>query len=288
MKFGAVFPQTESGTDVGALRDYLQAIEQMGCDYLLCFDHVLGHKPADPATWPGPYTDQHSFHEIMTFFAWAAAVTERIELFTGILILPQRQAQLAAKQAAEIDLLSGGRLQLGIGIGWNQVELEGMGMRFNNRGRRAEEQIRLMRALWTQELVDFDGQYHQLRQTGINPLPVQRPIPVWIGGYADVVLRRAARLADGMLPGSDLVEGRTRIPRLRQYLADEGRDPDDFGINVWLNAGELERAQWDDFVGEWRELGATHIALDTMNAGCDSLGGHLALVEQFVTAFGSG
>ena len=286
MKFGAVFPQTESGTDISALRDYLQSIEQMGCDYLLCFDHVLGHKPPDPAAWPGPYTNQHSFHEILTFFAWAAAVTERIELFTGIVILPQRQATLVAKQAAEIDLLSGGRLRLGIGIGWNQVELEGMGMRFNNRGRRSEEQINLMRALWTQELVDFDGQYHQLRQTGINPLPLQRPIPIWLGGYADVTLRRAARLADGMLPGSDLAEGRARIPLLRQYLADEGRDPDDFGINVWLNAGEMERAQWADFVGEWRELGATHVALDTMNAGCASLSDHLRQVEHFVSDFG--
>ena len=286
MKTGAVFPQTESGTDVAAIRDYLKALETMGCDYLLCFDHVLGHKPPDPATWPGPYTNQHSFHEILTFFAWAAAVTERIELFTGIVILPQRQATLVAKQAAEIDLLSGGRLRLGIGIGWNQVELEGMGMRFNNRGRRSEEQINLMRALWTQELVDFDGQYHQLRQTGINPLPLQRPIPIWLGGYADVTLRRAARLADGMLPGSDLAEGRTRIPLLRQYLADEGRDPDDFGINVWLNAGEMERAQWADFVGEWRELGATHVALDTMNAGCASLSDHLRQVEQFVSDFG--
>ena len=286
MKTGAVFPQTESGTDVAAIRDYLQALEQMGCDYLLCFDHVLGHNPPDPATWPGPYTNQHSFHEILTFFAWAAAVTERIELFTGIVILPQRQATLVAKQAAEIDLLSGGRLRLGIGIGWNQVELEGMGMRFNNRGRRSEEQINLMRALWTQELVDFDGQYHQLRQTGINPLPLQRPIPIWLGGYADVTLRRAARLADGMLPGSDLVEGRTRIPLLRQYLADEGRDPDDFGINVWLNAGEMERAQWADFVAEWRELGATHVALDTMNAGCASLSDHLRQIEQFVSDFG--
>ena len=286
MKFGAVFPQTESGTDIAAIRDYLQALETMGCDYLLCFDHVLGHKPTDPATWPGPYTNRHSFHEILTFFAWVAAVTERIELFTGIVILPQRQATLVAKQAAEIDLLSGGRLRLGIGIGWNQVELEGMGMRFNNRGRRSEEQINLMRALWTQELVDFDGQYHQLRQTGINPLPLQRPIPVWLGGYADVTLRRAARLADGMLPGSDLAEGRTRIPLLRQYLADEGRDPDDFGINVWLNAGEMERAQWADFVAEWRELGATHIALDTMNAGCASLSDHLRQLEQFVSDFG--
>ncbi len=287
MKTGAVFPQTESGTDVAALRNYVQTVEAMGCDYLLCFDHVLGHRPADPAAWPGPYTEQHSFHEILTFFAWAAAITERIEFFSGIVILPQRQAQLVAKQAAEIDILSGGRLQLGIGIGWNQVELEGMGMNFSNRGRRAEEQIRLMRALWSDELVDFDGQYHQLRQTGINPLPVQRPIPLWIGGYADVVVRRAARLADGMLPGSDLTEGRSRVPRLRQYLADEGRDPDNFGINVWLNAGEIERAQWGDFVGEWRELGATHIALDTMNAGCGSLSEHLALVESFVTEFGS-
>jgi len=282
MKAGVVFPQTESGTDIGALRDYLVAVERTGCDYLLAFDHVLGAKPPDPATWPGPYTYRHAFHEVLTFFAWVAALTERIELFTGILILPQRQATLVAKQAAEVDLLSGGRLRLGVGIGWNQVELEGMGMRFGNRGRRAEEQIHLLRALWTQELVDFDGQYHQLRQTGINPLPRQRPIPLWIGGYADVVLRRAARLADGMLPGSDLVAGRERIPRLRGYLAEAGRSAEDFGINVWLNAGELPVAQWPDFVGEWRALGATHIALDTMNAGCQSLADHLRLLERFL------
>ena len=137
-----------------------------------------------------------------------------------------------------------------------------------------------------QELVDFDGQYHQLRQTGINPLPLQRPIPIWLGGYADVTLRRAARLADGMLP----VPIWLKDARASRFCASIWRmkaaTPDDFGINVWLNAGEMERAQWADFVGEWRELGATHVALDTMNAGCASLSDHLRQVDQFVSDFG--
>ncbi len=174
MKYGAVFPQNEIGPDAADVRAYILAVEAMGYDYLLAYDHVLGANPNRPGGWRG-YTYEDQFHEVMTLFAYAAALTEKIELFTGILILPQRTTALVAKQAAEIDLLSGGRMRLGIGVGWNKVELEGNGFQFNNRGRRTDEQVDLLRLLWTQELVRFDGKYHHIDDAGINPLPIQRP-----------------------------------------------------------------------------------------------------------------
>jgi probable F420-dependent oxidoreductase len=282
VKFGAVFPQTEIGSDPTVVRDYIQTVEGMGFDYLLAFDHVLGAKPPDPTTWPGPYTHKDTFHEVMTLFAYAAAITERIELVTGILILPQRQAVLAARQAAQIDLLSGGRLRLGVGIGWNRVEMEGLGETFTNRGRRVEEQIEVMRLLWTQDLVEFSGKYHRLDNVGINPPPVQRPIPVWFGGYTDVVYQRAARMGDGMLPAAKLDDAPQRMDTLKRYLAENGRSPDHFGIDVWLAASAYPEPQWDHFVRTWIDLGATHIGLNTMRLGFTSLDQHLRLLEKFI------
>lgn len=283
MKFGVVFPQTEIGDDPAVIRDYAQAVEQLGYDHLLVFDHVLG---AHPARFEGgfrpPYTHETPFHEPMVLFGYLAALTTRLELVTGILILPQRQTALVAKQAAEVDVLSRGRLRLGVGIGWNFVEYEALNENFRNRGRRIEEQIELMRRLWTEPLVDFEGKYHRFRQAGIKPLPVQRPIPVWMGGMAEPVLRRAARIADGWFPQfRPGPQAKETIDRVRGYLGEAGRDPATFGIEGRVSVFNTPEAEWGAAIEGWRDLGATHVTLNTMNVGLPSPQGHLDAVRRF-------
>ena len=203
MRLGVVFPQTEIGTDPGPIRAFAQAAEELGYLHILAFDHVLGADIRDRPGWNGAYDYTHLFHEPFVLFGYLAAVTSRAELVTSVLILGQRQTALVAKQAAEVDVLTGGRLRLGIGIGWNEVEYEALNENFHNRGARSEEQVALMRALWTQEVVNFDGRWHKVTAAGINPLPVQRPISVWFGGRADAVLRRIARIGDGFIMSSN-------------------------------------------------------------------------------------
>src|SRR5947207_13234197 len=207
MRIGVVFPQTEIGDDPIAIRDYAQAAEQLGYQHLLIYDHVLGASIANRPDWRGPYTSDTLFHEPFVLFGYLAGLTKRIELVTGVIVLPQRQTALVAKQAAEIDVLSGGRLRLGIGVGWNEVEYEALGQDFHTRGRRSVEQIAVLRALLTQEVVDFHGHWHHITHAGLNPQPVQRPIPIWFGVGSsqnpyppEAVLRRVARLADGWSP----------------------------------------------------------------------------------------
>src|SRR5213593_4248020 len=200
MKFGVIFPQTEIGADPVAIRDYVQAAESLGYDHLGAFEHVLGANPASRPGWRPPYTHKDTFHEPFVLFGYLAAITKRIGLVTEVVILPQRQTVLVAKQAAAIDVLSGGRLRLGIGIGWNHVEYEALNEDFHTRGRRVSEQIAVMRKLWTEPVVTFKGSYHHLDRAGINPLPVQRPIPVWMGGMAEPVLKRVAQISDGWFP----------------------------------------------------------------------------------------
>jgi probable F420-dependent oxidoreductase len=200
MQYGVVFPQAEFGNDPQAIKDYAQTAEEFGYDYLLVYDHVLGAHPNREPKLTGPYTNEHPFHEPMVLFGFLAAVTTRLELVTGILILPQRQTALVAKQTAEVDVLTGGRLRLGIGIGWNYVEYGALGEDFHTRGRRAEEQIEVLRKLWTQPLVTHHTARHNIDNAGINPLPIQRPIPIWFGGAAEPALKRAAHLGDGWMP----------------------------------------------------------------------------------------
>ncbi|MBN2303648.1 MAG: LLM class F420-dependent oxidoreductase [Anaerolineae bacterium] len=282
MKFGAVLPQLEIGADPLAIRDYAQAVEGMGYDYLLAYEHVLG---ANPAAYPDRhfvYTHETMFHEPMVLFGYLAGITARLEFVTGILILPQRPTVLVAKQAAEVDVLSGGRLRLGIGVGWNQVELEGLGYEFHNRGQRTDEQIEVLRALWTQPLVTFEGQYHSLREVGINPLPVQRPIPLWFGGRADAMLRRMARFGAGWLPNEPTAgDAQPTIDRLHAYLEEAGRDPAKFGIDARLNVTRHPQTTWGEFVESWQAAGATHIGVNTMGAGYASLDGHLEALRAF-------
>lgn len=285
MKLGVVFPQTELGSDPAVIRDYAQTAEGLGYDYLLAYDHVLGANPDRPGGWNGPYTFRETFHEPLVLFGYLAALTQRIELVTGILILPQRQTVLVAKQAAELDVLSGGRLRLGVGLGWNAVEYEALNEDFHTRGKRIEEQVALLRELWTKPLVTVKGDYHTISDAGINPLPVQQPIPLWFGGRADAALRRIARLADGWIANTMAFEKLLpEVTRLRGYVAEAGRDPAAFGLDIRVSLRNTPPDGWSQEVERWRDAGATHLCFNTMNAGLESPRQHLELIQQFKAA----
>ena len=282
MKLGVVFPQTEIGADPGAIREYVQAAEELGYSHLVAYDHVLGADPAKHSGWEGGYTYRDLFHEPFVLFGYLAAITQRLELMTGIVILPQRQTALVAKQTAEIDVLSGGRLRLGIGLGWNQVEYEALGEDFHNRGRRCEEQIALLRALWTQDAISFQGRWHRVTGAGINPLPVQRPIPIWIGGRAEQVLRRIARLGDGWFPLFRPDEdARQVIGKLHEYTREAGRDPASIGIEGRVNFASQSEEAWATDTKRWRDLGATHLNVNTMGAGLNSPQQHIEAIRRY-------
>jgi probable F420-dependent oxidoreductase len=287
MHIGAVFPQTEIGTDPIAIRDYAQAVEALGYHHILVYDHVLGASTTTRPDWRGPYTSDTMFHEPFVLFGYLAAITQQIELVTGVIILPQRQTALVAKQAAEVDVLSGGRLRLGIGVGWNKVEYEALNEDFHNRGVRSEEQIAVLRELWTNPVVNFKGRWHTIDAAGINPLPVQRPIPIWLGGSAEVLLRRVGRLGDGwfpQLPPNE--EARVMIERLRNYAHQAGRDPSTIGIEARLNIGRVPAQEWEPYVEGWRRLGATHLGINTMGANLPSPQAHIDMLRQIADLLG--
>ena len=283
MRVGVTLPQTEMNNDPGSLREYAQAIEGLGYDHIQSLDHVLGANSASRPGWQGPYDHADLIHEPFVLFGYLAALTQTVELVTTIIILPQRQTALVAKQAAAIDVLSGGRMRLGIGIGWNDVEFEALGEDFHDRGRRSEEQIEVLRALWTRDLVTYRGRWHTITDAGINPLPVQRPIPIWIGGGADATLRRIARLGDGWFPQfrpDD--EGRSMLGRLREYTREAGRDPDDIGIDGPIRIAGRSQEEWVLDAAGWRDLGATHLSVNTRNAGLSFPDGHIDAIRRFM------
>jgi len=282
MHIGLVYPQTEYPADPAAVRDYAQTAEALGFAHVLAYDHVLGANPDRPGGWSGPYTYQTSFMEPFLLFTYMAAVTTRLGFATGILILPQRETALVAKQAATLDVLCGGRLRLGIGTGWNEVEYIALGQDFHTRGRRQEEQIEVLRALWTQELVTFKGRWHDIPDAGLNPLPVQRPIPLWLGGHADAVLRRLARLGDGWMPGFRTAEAAAgTLATLDGYLAEAGRSRADIGLEPRLHWGDGDLDALGRPLAGWRAAGAQHVSLNTMGAGFKTAGEHLVAVRQF-------
>jgi probable F420-dependent oxidoreductase len=283
MKIGVVFPQVEIGTDPLPIRDYAQAVEGLGYTHVLAFDHVLGANPERPGGWQGPYTHRHMFHEPLVLFGYLAAVTRRVELVTGILILPQRQTALVAKQAAEVDVLSGGRLRLGVAVGWNPVEFEALGEDFTTRGKRIEEQIEVMRALWTRDLVTTRGQWHRIPDAGINPLPVQRPIPIWMGGESEPVLRRAARLADGWFPHfRPGPAAQAIVDRLHGYVRAAGRDPASFGIEGRITLSRLGPDEWGSEIAGWRAMrGITHLCIHTVGLELKSPDDHVETLRRF-------
>ena len=282
MRIGVVFPQTEIGTDAAVIREFSQAAEQLGYRHIMAYDHVLGANPASRPGWRPPYTYRSTFHEPFVLFGYLAGLTQTIELVTGVLILPQRQTALVAKQAAALDILSGGRLRLGIGIGWNPVEYEALHEDFKNRGRRSEEQVELLRLLWTQDIVSFDGRWHKVTDAGINPLPVQRPIPIWFGGGHDRVLRRLARLGDGWFPQLPPNEKcRAGIEKITAYACEAGRDPQTIGIEGLMTISAASAETWNEQIEAWKEVGATHLSVNTMNAGFSNPDAHIDAIRTF-------
>jgi probable F420-dependent oxidoreductase len=286
VQVGVTFPQSEIGTDPEIIGDYAQAAEDLGYEHLLAYDHVLGADPSNREGWRG-YTHKTMFHEPLTLFSFLAAITQRLEFVSGVIVLPQRQTALVAKQAAEVDVLSNGRLRLGVGIGWNAVEYEALDEEFGTRGARIEEQIEVMRLLWTREVVSYEGRYHRIDEAGINPLPVQRPIPVWMGARADVGLRRTARVADGWFPlGPPDDRMREAVKRLRGYIEEAGRVPESVGIETRLDVGRVSPEEWMAQTEAWRLLGATHISVNTMNAGLSSPQEHVETIGRYKEVLG--
>lgn len=281
-----VFPQTELGGDVAAVRAYGQAVSGLGFTHILAFDHVLGADPTVHAPWTGPYDVATTFHEPFVMFGFLAAITQ-LELVTGVVILPQRQTALAAKQAAEVDLLTSGRFRFGVGIGWNPVEYEALGQRFDRRGRRLEEQVELLRALWTTPSLTFSGEFHRVTGAGLAPLPVQRPIPIWMGGNSSAAHRRIGRMADGWFPlirpGADLDAA---LDTVRAAAVNAGRDPAVIGMEgqvIW-DPDDVERFVRQ--VGKWSDAGATHLCVNTMGLGLASVDEHVVALEAVSSALG--
>lgn len=279
MQIGAIFPQTEIGSDPSVIRDFAQTAEGLGYSHILAYDHVLGALPErEPRLW-GPYTHESAFHEPFVLFGYLAAITERVELVTGVIILPQRQTALVAKQAAEVDILSGGRLRLGIGTGWNYVEYDSLNEDFSNRGKRQEEQVEVLRQLWAEPIVDFDGNWHRIDRAGLKPLPGRR-IPIWFGGFSDPAFRRAARIGDGFVFGNGSPDARNTVETIRGYLQEEGRDPGSFGFEAMMNYGDGPE-NWAAEVERWRETGVDYVSMRTMNAGLESPRDHIEALERY-------
>ena len=283
MRIGVVFPQTELGGAVANVRAYGERVDQLGFSHILAYDHVVGADPTVHAPWHGPYDIDTTFHEPFVLFGYLAAITS-IELVTGIIILPQRQTVLVAKQAAEVDLLTDGRFRLGVGIGWNPVEYEALGESFSDRGRRLSEQVALLRRLWTEPAVTFTGTatHDRVTAAGLAPLPVQRPIPVWVGGSSAPAYRRMGRIADGwfpqVAPGPALDDARAMVAEAATQV---GRDPDAIGMEgrvSWSPDGGV--AKLLDHLGRWRDAGATHVAINTMGAALGSVEAHLDVLTE--------
>jgi probable F420-dependent oxidoreductase len=284
MDIGAVIPHNEIGNDPGAIKAYAQGAEELGVTHLLIYDHVVGVDRNRPGGFEGPYDSDTAFHEPMVLFGFLAACTEHVDLVTAIVILPQRQTVLAAKQAAEVAVLSGNRLKLGIGVGWNTVEYDALNEEFGNRGRRQEEQVELMRRLWTEDVFTFDGEYHSFEHASINPRPTE-PIPILFGGSAPALLDRCARLGDGWLPlGSPNDKSADRIDEMRRVREATGKSWDDFEIRAQAQWAGGTPERWQSHAQRWRDLGATHIAIATHNAGETDVDGHLARIAEYQAA----
>lgn len=276
MKLGVVFPQTEIGTDPAVVAEFATTAEALGYDHLIVYDHILGASTASRPDWRGPYTSESLFHEPFVLFGYLAGITTTLELVTAVIILPQRQTALVAKQAACVDVLSKGRLRLGIGTGWNAVEYEALGENFHDRGVRSEEQIDLMRRLWADNVISYEGRWHKVTQAGLNPLPTSRRIPVWLGGMAPQVIDRVGRIADGWFPffNPNLAE---QVDTVRNAARRAGRDPDDVGIECMT---ALPDGDGSDRLRRLQDLGVTHAAVVTMNAGHATPRAHIDAIKR--------
>lgn len=281
MKIGVVYPQTEFGSDPAAIREYTQAAEELGYQHVLAYDHVLGANPDRPG-WGGGYTYKDAFMEPFLLFGFMAGFSKSLEFAPNVIILPQRQTALVAKQAATLDILCAGRLRLGIGLGWNEIEYISLGENFHNRGRRIEEQIAVLRQLWSQPLVTFQGKWHAIPDAGLNPMPVQRPIPLWFGGHHANVLRRVGLLGDGWMPNyRTAAEAKDSIDTIRRAAAEAGRQPDQIGLNPRLVYGSGNPEEWAQAMQAWEAVGATHLSLNTMGSGFKTPSEHIQAVRRF-------
>lgn len=292
LSVGVTFPQNEIGNDPLVIRDYAQAVESMGYAFLLAYDHVLGANPERPGGWTGVYNHKNAFHEPFVLYGYLAGLTKRLELITGVIILPQRQTALVAKQAAEVDVLSGGRLRLGVGIGWNAVEYTALGEDFHTRGRRIEEQIDVMRRLWTNDLVTFKGRWHSIPDAGLNPLPVRRPIPIWMGGGGrgeaggDAVVARVARIADGWIIFGTADAMAPRIALLHKEMEKAGRPAKQVGIMGGTALRGSDVGAWASAVRAWEQAGAGEVTINTMGAGFAAVDDHVRALRQLKAEIG--
>ena len=284
MKFGIVFPHNEIGTDPGAIKAYAQGAEELGADHMLIYDHVLGADPDRPGGFNGPYDKDVAFHEPFTVFSFMAAVTSKIEFVTTVLILPQRQTALVAKQAAQLAILSDNRFRMGIGTGWNEVEYEALGIPFEHRGSRQREQVDLMRQLWEADSMSYDGKYHTVTKASILPRPT-KSIPIWFGGGAQSLLKRCAQIGDGWMPiGTPNEVSANAIEYMKETRAAAGLSWDSFGIQaqVQFRGGSPER--WANHAERWQDLGCTHMAVATHNADNRTVDEHLNAAKSYLDA----
>jgi probable F420-dependent oxidoreductase len=279
MKIGVSYPVTEVAGDPDAIRKFVRAAEDLGFMHIMAYDHVVKcpHEGREPPL-TGPYTEKHSFHDPLVLFSFMAALTDKLEFATGVLVLPQRQTALLAQQAADVDLLSRERLRLGVGIGWNYVEYDALGQNFKTRAKRFEEQIGLLRELWTNPIITFDGQFDRIDRAGINPRP-RRQIPLWIGGHSEPAYERGGRLGDGFVfaaNGKGAVEAWGRV---QHHLAANGRSADGFGRDL-LTIFAKDRQETADDLKIWRDAGGTHGTLQSLDKG---LGGDIDAHIEFIT-----
>ncbi len=282
MKIGVIYPQNELGGDPAAVRRIGIATEQLGFDHLLAYDHVLGATHDREPKLNGPYTEKHPFHDLFVMFGYLAALTGRIELITGVLILPQRQTALVARQAADVALLSDNRLKLGVGIGWNYVEYDALGEDFSTRGKRLEEQVDLLRRLWSEPLVTFEGRFDRIDRAALNPRPKQ-PIPIWVGGFADVALRRGAAIADGFIFADGAANAFEAAPKVLGYRREAGLPIDDYGLHINMLTAKSPNAVVET-VARWADIGGTHASINTMGHGFTTTEQHVEFVERAADA----
>lgn len=284
MEIGAVFPHNEIGTDPQAIKDYAQGVEELGVTHLLIYDHVLGADRSRPGGFEGPYDKDVAFHEPFTTFAFIAAVTKNLDMITTVMILPQRQTVLVAKQAAELAILSNNRFKLGIGVGWNAVEYVGLNENFKNRGKRQAEQVELMRLLWESEVLEYKGDYHHIDKASLNPRPSEN-IPIWFGGGAPQLIERCADLGDGWIPLMGPNEAaRNTLQEIRAKREAKGLDWNNFGVQAQAQYAGGDPDRWNKHAEKWRDLGASHLAVATHNAEPTNVDGHLSRIKEYMKA----
>ncbi len=284
MEIGAVFPHNEIGTDPQAIKDYAQGAEELGATHLLIYDHVLGADRDRPGGFEGPYDKDVAFHEPFTTFAFIAAVTKKLDMITTVMILPQRQTVLVAKQAAELAILSNNRFKLGIGVGWNAVEYTGLNENFKNRGKRQEEQVELMRLLWESEVLEYKGDYHHIDKASINPRP-SKSVPIWFGGGAPQLIERCADLGDGWIPLMGPNEAaRKTLAAIKAKRESKGLEWDNFGVQAQAQYAGGDAERWNKHAEKWRNLGASHLAIATHNAEPTNVDGHLDRIKEYLNA----